>query len=134
MLDYLYRFRSNITLFEFEELEKQEIYFSSIEELNDPMEGFKNVFWKGNEIVWRTLLEHYLIILEFAYSESVVCGNDELLNMKNFRNFAFKVSDEFETSKRIKLAAEIRKVFLMISISHNIQSYLLNKEKCILES
>jgi hypothetical protein len=43
---------------QFDELEKQEIYFSSPAELNDAMEGFKDIFWHGDEIVWRNLLRH----------------------------------------------------------------------------
>jgi hypothetical protein len=30
-------------------------------ELNDPLEGFKDLFWKGDVIVWKNLLRHYLL-------------------------------------------------------------------------
>lgn len=69
--DHFYRFRSAKALLgpydeakgQFEELERQEIYFSRPEELNDAMEGFKDLFWQGDEIVWRNLLRHYLYCL-----------------------------------------------------------------------
>ena len=71
MPDHFYRFRSTKALLgpydeakgQFEELEKQELYFSSPAELNDAMEGFKDLCWKGDEIVWRNLLRHYLYCL-----------------------------------------------------------------------
>ena len=42
-----YRFRSSKYLLcePYSELERQTIYFSSPEELNDPMEGFRDMVW-----------------------------------------------------------------------------------------
>jgi hypothetical protein len=63
-----YRFRSITALLgEWQELERQEIYFSPPDELNDPLEGFKDLFWLGDEIVWRNLLRHYLMCLMWGY-------------------------------------------------------------------
>ena len=61
-----YRLRSLKSIFEYKELENQEIYFASLDELNDPMEGFRNVVFKGDKIVWRNLLRHYLKCLNWA--------------------------------------------------------------------
>ena len=47
----VYRFRSTTALFKYQELEKQEIYFSPIDKLNDPMEGTLNLVFKGDRIV-----------------------------------------------------------------------------------
>jgi hypothetical protein len=71
MPDHFYRFRPAKALLgpydedkgQFEELERQEIYFSRPAELNDAMEGFKDLFWQGDEIVWGNLLRHYLYCL-----------------------------------------------------------------------
>lgn len=64
MVDFLYRFRSIEALLDkYNELENQEIYFSSSTELNDPMEGFKAAFWKGDKIVWTNFLKNYLLCL-----------------------------------------------------------------------
>ena len=68
---HFYRFRSARAVLgpydenkgQFDELERQEIYFSPPAELNDAMEGFKDIFWHGDEIVWRNLLRHYLYCL-----------------------------------------------------------------------
>lgn len=57
----MYRFRKIESLLgKFQELESQEIYFASPEELNDPMEGYQDVFWKGDEIVWKNLITNYI--------------------------------------------------------------------------
>ena len=45
---------------EYRELERQSIYFASLEELNDPMEGFRDIVWQGDQIVWTNLFRHYL--------------------------------------------------------------------------
>ena len=64
MSEYLFRFRSIHALLDgHHELENQEIYFSPPEQLNDPLEGFKAIFWQGDAIVWTNLLRHYLLCL-----------------------------------------------------------------------
>ena len=56
----LYRFRSIEALLDkYHELENQTIYFASPEELNDPMEGFQDIVWKGDKIVWGQFFRHY---------------------------------------------------------------------------
>ncbi len=65
---FFYRFRPiRALLGTFQELERQEIYFSAPAELNDPMEGFKDLYWQGDQIVWNNLLKHYLLCLMMAY-------------------------------------------------------------------
>lgn len=58
----MYGFRKveNI-LGKYRELENQEIYFSEIDALNDPMEGFRDFYWSGDLIVWQNFLKHYLL-------------------------------------------------------------------------
>ena len=77
MMSHLYRFRpANAILDKYEELAKQEIYFSTPQELNDPMEGFKDVFWLGDRIVWGNLLRHYLLCLLQTTSLCVVMESE----------------------------------------------------------
>lgn len=59
------------------ELEKQEIYFATLSELNDPMEGFNNVVFKGDEILWHNFFKHYLMSLESAYCIYLSLGANE---------------------------------------------------------
>ena len=54
-----YRFRSMERLLKCQELEKREIYFASPEQLNDPMEGLQDIFWRGDRIVWKQFFKHY---------------------------------------------------------------------------
>ena len=74
----VYRFRSTAKLLEdFQELEKQAIYFASPEELDDPMEGFRDIFWKGDRIVWTNLFRHYLYCLHMTRSLVSIAGDSE---------------------------------------------------------
>ena len=72
-----YRFRSlDALLGQRQELEKQEIYFAAPEELNDPMEGYKDLVWNGDEIAWRNLLRHYLLCFVQTFSAAAFLGKD----------------------------------------------------------
>ena len=55
------------------ELEKQEIYFASPSELNDPMEGFSNIVFKGDKIVWHNFFKHYVMCLERRCNAYILC-------------------------------------------------------------
>lgn len=89
---YLYRYRpAKAVLDGFEELEKQEIYFSTTEELNDPMEGFKDLFWSGDEIVWRSLLKHYVFCLLDTTYHAFIMGTE--FNPKHVEGVALASPD-----------------------------------------
>ncbi|MDE0688955.1 MAG: DUF2971 domain-containing protein [Candidatus Poribacteria bacterium] len=63
-----YRFRSiDALLGKHRELEEQTIYFASPEELNDPMEGLRDIVWNGDEIVWTNFFKHYIFCLNRCY-------------------------------------------------------------------
>src|ERR1700722_12984370 len=62
--DVVYRFRKiDALLGEWKELERQEIYLAAPHELNDPMEGYKDVTWRGDVVLWENLLRHYVLSL-----------------------------------------------------------------------
>ena len=64
-----YRFRSiDALLVKFQELEKQTIYFASPEELNDPMEGLRDIMWSGDKIVWTNFFKHYVFCFNRSFS------------------------------------------------------------------
>jgi hypothetical protein len=67
----------------YQELEKQQIYFASCEELNDPMEGKRKYFWKGDEIVWKNLLKHYLLCLEHVILLSRLIPDDKSIKKED---------------------------------------------------
>ena len=42
------------------ELAGQYIYCSKPKDLNDPMEGLRDIVWRGDSIIWSNLFKHYL--------------------------------------------------------------------------
>lgn len=62
----MYRYRSIDKVLEFKELEKQEFYFSKLDDLNDYAEGFINLKWFGDEICWKGLFKHYIYCLDLT--------------------------------------------------------------------
>lgn len=67
----IYKLRSlNALLNEYHELERQEIYFASYDELNDPLEGAADIFWHGDIIVWKSFFRHYLLCLDKRFIQA----------------------------------------------------------------
>jgi hypothetical protein len=87
MIEHLYRFRPLEWLSDGGELRNQEIYFAEPEQLNDPMEGFRDVFWKGDAIVWKNFLRHYLLCLDNAFSQLLICGEAQPFGWKEIPVF-----------------------------------------------
>jgi hypothetical protein len=80
MSEHLYRFRPSV-LGEHQELKNQEIYFSSLDSLNDPMEGFMDLFWSGDKIVWRNLIKHYLLCLDRTCVQFMLVGHKTAIDL-----------------------------------------------------
>lgn len=71
----VFRYRSlEALLGEFQELERQSIYVSPPEQLNDPMEGMRQIYWRGDEITWRNFLRHYIFCLCIKVFKSHIYG------------------------------------------------------------
>ena len=75
---FLYRFRALDKIFEYNELENQEIYFASPEEFNDPMECYINLVFNGDEIAWHNLFKHYLMCLYLTINEICITSTKNL--------------------------------------------------------
>ncbi|MDE0201927.1 MAG: DUF2971 domain-containing protein [Rhodospirillaceae bacterium] len=72
----LYRLRRTKHLVgKYKELDKQEIYFAHPTELNDPMEGFRDIYWLGDRIVWQNLFRHYIYCLHITCVISRITGD-----------------------------------------------------------
>ena len=73
-----YRFRSKEKLLRepFQELERQTIFFAGAEELNDPVEGFRDIVWDGDPIVWSNLFKHYVHCVHWTYLMSPIFGGE----------------------------------------------------------
>lgn len=79
--DAVFRYRSiDKLLGEHAELERQTIYFSPPEYLNDPMEGLRKVYWRGDQITWRNLLRHYVSYLQNRVFEALLTEDSKPLN------------------------------------------------------
>lgn len=64
MSEFIYRFRPVDRLLNADgktgELDSQYIFFSAPEKLNDPLEGYKEVYFCGDHIIWGNMIKHYL--------------------------------------------------------------------------
>jgi len=107
MPEFLYRFRSAKSLLgEYQELEQQEIYFAEPNELNDPVEGFKDMFWQGDEIIWNNFLRHYLLCLEHASALFFIAGENSSLEKASYIPI-FKTKQDFPTDEYACLYQEV---------------------------
>jgi hypothetical protein len=96
---YLYRFRSIESLIGVnrQELQENYIYFAPPESQNDALEGFVDVFWQGDEIVWENLIKNFLRVLHdiFFYVSNMKIDKesgeelDELMLMTESYLFSF---------------------------------------------
>ena len=50
-----------------EDLKDSVIYFANLSELNDPMEGFIDIYFKGDHVIWRNLFRNYIRSLFHEY-------------------------------------------------------------------
>ena len=108
-----YRFRSmKFLLGRHQELENQTIYFASPEELNDPMEGFRDIVWSGDKIVWTNLFKHYVYCLHRTFLRFRLSGGDKQLDADSIPIFG--PWDEFVTSHDKDLFDDIWTRFLNV--------------------
>lgn len=92
----IFRYRSiDALLGEREELERQTVYFAPPEYLNDPMEGLRQVYWRGDRITWRNLLRHYIICMYNRFFEALLTEDSERLPANTIS--VFQSLDNFPT-------------------------------------
>lgn len=116
----MYRFRAVSNLIgEFQELQKQQIYFAHPEQLNDPMEGMRRYFWQGDEIVWRNLLKHYLLCLEHVVLLARLTEENEQIKKDDIP--VYKSVEHLPTEQYKERIQEIYDVFFS---NRFVQSYL----------
>lgn len=116
----MYRFRTVQNLIgEFQELEKQQIYFAHPEQLNDPMEGMRRYYWQGDEIIWRNLMKHYILCMEHVIFMTRLRVDDENLKIEDIP--IFKCLDHLPTEIYKNRIKEIYDIFFSNSF---VQEYL----------
>lgn len=110
MPEFLYRFRSaEALLVKHKELENQEIYFSAPGQLNDPVEGYKDIYWSGDAIVWKNLLKHYFLCLEQVCALFIIGGEDHQMTAADIP--VFKTIKDFPTPKYELMYLEAQDMF-----------------------
>lgn len=102
----MYRFRTVENLIgKHKELENQEIYFATPEELNDPMEGYKDIFWKGDEIVWRNFIKNYTKSVDKIFVLTVLLADEKKLDENDIQVLSH--FNSYKTLEHKKLSDKI---------------------------
>lgn len=76
MLLYHYRSIDSALL----EIGNGTFHFSSCEELNDPIEGYIRVFWKGDKAAWEGMFRNYVCSVSHAINMYLLRGDEEILH------------------------------------------------------
>ena len=97
-----YRFRSAANLLDdHNELDKQTVYFAPPEQLNDPMEGYRDIFWSGDIIAWENLFGHYLFCLERFACLLLISGEEHRMSASDIPVFGSTEDMPTETYKEM---------------------------------
>lgn len=125
----LYRLRSMDRLIgNSQELEKQTIYFASAEELNDPMEGFRDIFWQGDRIAWTNLFRHYLYCFHKIYVHFRIAG--EIMELRPHHIPVMSDPSQNAPPKAVSLFEDIcGRVFQKASLNEFIAKIVSAKRK-----
>lgn len=84
----VFRYRSiDALLGEREELERQTVYFAPPEKLNDPIEGLRQFYWRGDRITWRNFLRNYVTCLQGRLCQAFLTNHDESMNPRSIPVF-----------------------------------------------
>lgn len=122
----MYRFRRTDQLLDkYGELENQEIYFSDLASLNDPLEGFKNILWKGEYILWKNLLKHYILCLHHIYFLFKVTPDDYVYKPTDIS--VFLSVDSLPTENMKAMIEEIYSLFFSQEIVNEYIAFLEKK-------
>ena len=121
----MYRFRPICNLLDgYHELENQEIFFAAPDQLNDPMEGFRDIFWQGDYIVWENLLKNYVDCVAHIYILTLAGKKD--LTIKDIPLHAYP--NLKATPEQLTLGHRIRNKFFGNSFIQTLP-YSLEKRK-----
>ena len=104
----IYRFRTiQQVLNEYHELNRQTVYFAPQRELNDPLEGIRDVFWAGDEVTWPNLFDHYMFCLNQFYLAYKNLPNDLQLNAQHIPVYMHK--GHIAAQKQLDIISEIER-------------------------
>lgn len=123
----IYRFRSAQRVLKHKELENTEIYFSPYDELNDPMEGFLNVVWQGDDVAWIGLITHYVLMMQYTSMGIFIGGKYEDIKQYSY----MRCIEDCETESLKSLVDKIIETVISTHEVKNLISTLGNSDICI---
>ena len=128
-LQHIYRFRPIDKLLDedFQELNKQEIYFSPLQDLHDPLENTIDIFWQGDYIVWQNLFNHYLLCTTYMTIMTSLYPYDNLQNFSQDIPMELNPQEVFPP-EYITLFTHIQKSFFDNADVKNTLTYLAEKQ------
>jgi len=153
--NYMYRFRNIENLLGKNELENQEIFFQRIDNLNDPIELFIDLYFEGDRVLWKNLFRHYIYTLGRAIERSFIAdikldlddiyvfGNKEKLPNQIWKDNFANLEKEFLNTKNIVAlinflsdGRQIPKTFLEFCLysAHNVALNCIFKQFFQIES
>lgn len=97
MTTSLYRFRP--LKYVASELKNSYLYFSTIDKLNDPMECFYRLFFKGEANLYSNLFKHFLVVMRLVSIDSTLNGKESF--RKDIATKAFKIKKDDKIFKDI---------------------------------
>ncbi|MGE7954493.1 DUF2971 domain-containing protein [Lysinibacillus xylanilyticus] len=125
----MYRFRSVENLIgKYQELEKQQIYFAAREELNDPLEGTRKYYWKGDKIVWDNFFKHFILCLQHVIYKSRL-SKDNKLNKTDIP--IFMCEKDIPANHYKRRSQKINQKFFSDSYIQSYLNYFYNNPKKI---
>ena len=109
----LYRYRTIKNALR--ELEDGTFYFAATEELNDPIEGYLKIFWRGDKAAWEGLLKNFVCSLFYTLQTYLLMsrnfeGQENFL--RDFRNRLVLMNlNQFKDSPLNKIFCELGENF-----------------------
>lgn len=130
----LYRFRKTENLLDlYHELENEEIYFASPEELNDPLEGYRDVYWQGDSIIWKNFIINYAKSLEHIFRLVSVLNDTKPVNEKDLPDLHRFVRRDIPRHEK-KLTEEIIQGIFQIGFIKDLPAALAQRKNQIRRS
>jgi len=127
MTKEFYRFRPiNRLLGEDGELNKQEIYFAHPSKLNDPLEGYRDIIWSGDKIIWTNLFRHYLYCLQHVATLLLISGDDHTLTKDDIP--VFGSVEDFPTDILKDIFSKMSTQFIENSEIRNLIKNIANRK------
>lgn len=93
------------------ELDGEYFYFADKDQLNDPIEGYMDLYWKGDEIAWIGLFKNYVWQLYFAIMLIPVYRKNDRELFDRMKKLFLTRSERFRKEKLGEERREIEELF-----------------------